>query len=109
MSEHNVYRNALGTLYLTAYVDDLLSFQVDHSEVTRVLAAIQAQVLLRPTAELLVSQTIAFLGRQLAHEGEYIEGYLWMQAHDQGPGGTEHAGQQTCQHSRDGSLEINGQ
>ena len=40
MSERNVYRNAFGTLYLMAYVDDLLSFKVD-SEVTRVFAAIR--------------------------------------------------------------------
>ena len=55
-----------------AYVGDLLSFQVD-SEVTRVFAAIRAKVLLRPTVELLVGQTIAFLGRELTHEGERIE------------------------------------
>ena len=55
-----------------AYVDDLLFFVVDE-EVTEAVKAIQAQVLLRPTGELLVGHTISFLGRQLTHKGEYIE------------------------------------
>ena len=55
-----------------AYVDDLLFFGED-TEVTRVFKAIQAQVLLRPTGELLIGHTISFLGRQLTNKGEYIE------------------------------------
>ena len=69
VSEPNVYKNILGTLYVMAYVDDLLFFGED----TEVFKAIQAQVLLRPTGELLVGHTISFLGRQLTHKGEYIE------------------------------------
>ena len=72
ISEPNVYRNIAGTLFLMVYVDDLLLFGID-SEVTRIFAAVQAQVLLRPTGELLIGQTISFLGRQLTHRGEYIE------------------------------------
>ena len=71
MSEPNVYKNALGTIFLIAYVDDLLFFGVD-TEVTRIFKAIQAQIFLRPTGEL-VGHTIAFLGRQLTHKGEYIK------------------------------------
>ena len=72
VSEPNVYKNILGTLYVMAYVDDLLFFGED-TEVTRVFKAIQAQVLLRPTGELLIEHTISFLGRQLTNKGEYIE------------------------------------
>ena len=72
VSKPNVYKNALGALFLLAHVDDLLFFGVD-TEVTRIFKAIQAQVLVRPTGELLVGHTIAFLGRQLTHKGEYIE------------------------------------
>ena len=72
VSEPNVYKNILGTLYVMAYVDDLLFFGED-TEVTRVFKAIQAQVLLRPTGELLIGHTISFLGRQLTNKGEYIE------------------------------------
>ena len=71
-SEPNVYKNALGTLFQMAYVDDLLFFGVD-TEVRRIFKAIQAQVVLRPTGELLVEHTMAFLGRQLTHKGEYVE------------------------------------
>ena len=56
VSEPNVYKNILGTLYVMAYVDDLLFFGED-TEVTRVFKAIQAQVLLRPTGELLAGHT----------------------------------------------------
>ena len=45
----------------------------EDTEVTRAFRAIQAQVLLRPTGELLVGHIISFLGRQLTHKGEYIE------------------------------------
>ena len=55
-----------------AYVDCLLFFGED-TEVTRVFKVIQAQVLLRPTGELLIGHTISLLGRQLTHKGEYIE------------------------------------
>ena len=72
VSEPNVYKNILGTLFIMAYVDDLLFSGVDE-EVTKAFKAIQAQVLLRPTGELLVGHTISFLGRQLTHKGEYIE------------------------------------
>ena len=72
VSEPNVHKNILGTLYVTAYVDDLLFFGED-TEVTRVFKAIQAQVLLRPTGGLLIGHTISVLGRQLTNKGEYIE------------------------------------
>ena len=55
-----------------AYVDDLLFFGED-AEVTKLFKAIHAQVLLRPTGELLVGHTISFPARQLTHKGEYIE------------------------------------
>ena len=64
--EPNVCENALGTMFLMAYVNDLFLFGVD-TEVTRVFKAIQAQVLLRCTGEL-VGHTLAFLGRQLTHK-----------------------------------------
>ena len=72
VSEPNVYKNILGTIYVMGYVDNLLFFGED-TEVTRVFKAIQAQVLLRPTGELLFGHTISFFGRQLTHRGEYIE------------------------------------
>ena len=59
VGEPNVYRTALGTLYLMAYVDDLLFFGEDN-EVTRMFKAIQAQRLLLATGELLIGQTKAF-------------------------------------------------
>ena len=105
VSEPNVYKNTLGTLYVMAYVDDLLFFAED-TEVTKVFKAIQAQVLLRPTGELLVGHTISFLGRHLTHQGEYIEitlGDKYMNTLLE----EQDIQQQTRQHPRDGSAEDN--
>ena len=86
---------------MSAYVDDLLFFQVD-TEVTGVFKPMQGQVLLRPTGELLIGQTISFRGRQLTNKGEYIEitlGDKYMNTLR-----ARHAQPQTREHARDGST-----
>lgn len=55
VSQPDVYRNALGTFYLVAYMNDLFFFEL-------------RQALLRPTGELVVGPKTAFNGQQLKHK-----------------------------------------
>ena len=69
-SEPNVYRNKECTIHLLVYVDDVL-FIGEPDKVKTIFEAIQKQVLLRPTGNLTIGETIQFLGRDITHNGDH--------------------------------------
>ena len=71
-SEPNVYKTNNGTTYILVYVDDLLFIGQDDI-VNELFAAIQKQLMLRPTGELSMEQTISFLGRDITSKGDHYE------------------------------------
>ena len=71
-SEPNVYKTNGGTAYILVYVDDLLFIGQDDI-VNNLFTAIQKQLMLRPTGELSMEQTISFLGRDITNKGDHYE------------------------------------
>ena len=71
-SEPNVYKTNNGTAYILVYVDDLLFIGQDDI-VNELFSAIQKQLMLRPTGELSMEQTISFLGRDITNKGDHYE------------------------------------
>ena len=71
-SEPNVYKTSNGTAYILVYVDDLLFIGQDNI-VNELFSAIQKQLMLRPTGELSMEQTISFLGRDITNKGDHYE------------------------------------
>ena len=74
-AEPNVYCNSAGTVYIMAYVDDLL-FVGEPQQIQDTFRAIQKQLLLRPTGTLTMGQTIAFL----SHTEETTMRLAWQTA-----------------------------
>ena len=71
-SEPNVYKTSNGAADILVYVDDLLFIGQDNI-VNELFAAIQKQLMLRPTGELAMEQTISFLGRDITNKGDHYE------------------------------------
>ena len=71
-SEPNVYKTSNGAAYILVYVDDLLFIGQDNI-VNDLFSAIQKQLLLRPTGELTMEQTISFPGRDITNKGDHYE------------------------------------
>ena len=71
-SEPNVYKTNNGTAYILVYVDDLLFIGQDDI-VNNLFTAIQKQLMLRPTGELSMEQTISFLGRDITNKGDHYK------------------------------------
>ena len=63
-SEPNVFRTATGNAFILVYVDDRL-FLGEPAVVNKLLADIQQQLLLRPTGDLTVGNSVNFLGGNL--------------------------------------------
>ena len=61
-----------GDAYILCYVDDLL-FIGQQETVNKLFKSIQQHLLLRPTGELTVGNTISFLGRNICNKGDYYE------------------------------------
>ena len=72
VSEPNVYATPQGDAYILCYVDDLL-FIGQQETVNKLFRSIQQHLLLRPTGELTVRNTISFLGRNICNKGDYYE------------------------------------
>ena len=72
VSEPNVYATPGGDSYILCYVDDLL-FIGQQETVNKLFRSIQQHLLLRPTGELTVGNTISFLGRNICNKGDYYE------------------------------------
>ena len=72
VSEPNVYATPGGDAYILCYVDDLL-FIGQQETVNKLFKSIQQHLLLRPTGELTVGNTISFLGRNICNKGDYYE------------------------------------
>ena len=72
VSEPNVYATPQGDAYILCYVDDLL-FIGQQETVNKLFKSIQQHLLLRPTGELTVGNTISFLGRNICNKGDYYE------------------------------------
>ena len=70
-SEPNVYKTSNGAAYILVYVDDSLFIGQDNI-VNDLFSAIQKQLLLRPTGELTMEQTISFLGRDITNKGDHL-------------------------------------
>ena len=70
VSEPNVYATPGGDAYILCYVDDLL-FIGQQETVNKLFKSIQQHLLLRPTGELTVGNTISFLGRNICSKGDY--------------------------------------
>ena len=71
-SEPNVFRTATGNAFILVYVDDLL-FLGEPAVVNKLFADIQQQLLLRPTGDLTVGNSVNFLGRNISNKGDYYE------------------------------------
>ena len=71
-SEPNVFKTATGNAFVLCYVDDLL-FLGEPTAVNKLFSDIQQHLLLRPTGDLSVGNTVNFLGRNIANKGDYYE------------------------------------
>ena len=71
-SEPNVFKTATGNAFVLCYVDDLL-FLGEPTAVNKLFTDIQQHLLLRPTGDLSVGNTVNFLGRNIANKGDYYE------------------------------------
>ena len=71
-SEPNVFKTTAGNAFVLCYVDDLL-FLGEPTVVDKLFADIQQHLLLRPTGDLTVGNTISFLGRNITINGDYYE------------------------------------
>ena len=71
-SEPNVYKTRNGAAYILVYVDDLLFIGQDNI-VNDLFSAIQKQLMLRPTGELSMEQTISVLRRDITNKGDHYE------------------------------------
>ena len=69
-SEPDVFKTTAGNAFVLRYVDDLL-FLGEPTVVDELFANIQQHLLLRPTGDLTVGNTINFLGRNVANKGDY--------------------------------------
>lgn len=72
VSEPNAFTNKERTVFVLVYVDDLL-FLGKPQGVDAIFQAIQQPVLLRHTGTLGVGQTVHFLGREIANNGDHHE------------------------------------
>ena len=90
--EPNVYTTVEGDAYIQCYVDDRL-FIGQQETVTKLFKSIQKHVLLRPTGDLTVGNTISFLGRNIRNKGDYYEISL---AHSYTTELLEEAGMSNC-------------
>ena len=90
--EPNVYTTVEGDAYIQCYVDDRL-FIGQQETVTKLFKSIQKHVLLRPTGDLTVGNTISFLGRNICNKGDYYEISL---AHSYTTELLEEAGMSNC-------------
>ena len=72
VSEPIVYATPQGDAYIRCYVDDPL-FIGQQETVNKLFKSIQQHLLLRPTGELTVGNTISFLGRNSCNKGDYYE------------------------------------
>ena len=90
--EPNVYTTVEGDAYIQCYVDDRL-FIGQQETVTKLFKSIQKHVLLRPTGDLTVGNTISFLGRNICNKGDYYEISL---AHSYATELLEEAGMSNC-------------
>ena len=70
VSEPNVYAKPGGDAYILCYVDDLFIGQQERSISC---SRVGQHLLLRPTGELTVGNTISFLGRNICNQGDYYE------------------------------------
>ena len=61
-----------GNAFILVYVDDLL-FLGEPTVVNKLFADIQQQLLLRPTGDLTVGNSVNFLGRNISNKGDYNE------------------------------------
>ena len=71
-SEPNVFKTTAGNAFILCYVDDLL-FLGEPTVVDKLFTDIQQHLLLRPTGDLTVGNTINFLGRNITNKGDYYE------------------------------------
>ena len=71
-SEPNVFKTTAGNAFVLCYVDDLL-FLGEPTVVDKLFTDIQQHLLLRPTGDLTVGNTIDFLGRNITNNGDYYE------------------------------------
>ena len=71
-SEPNVFKTTAGNAFVLCYVDDLL-FLGEPTVVDKLFTDIQQHLLLRPTGDLTVGNTINFLGRNITNNGDYYE------------------------------------
>ena len=68
----SVFKTATGNAFVLCYVDDLL-FLGEPTAVNKLFTDIQQHLLLRPTGDLSVGNTVNFLGRNIANKGDYYE------------------------------------
>ena len=71
-SEPNVYKTTAGNVFVLCYVDDLL-FLGEPTAVNKLFTDIQQHLLLQPTGDLTVGNTVSFLGRNIVNKGDYYE------------------------------------
>ena len=73
-SEPNVFKTTAVNAFVLClcYVDDLL-FLGEPTAVNKLFTDIQQHLLLRPTGDLSVGNTVNFLGRNIANKGDYYE------------------------------------
>ena len=71
-SEPNAFKTATGNAFILVYVDDLL-FLGEPTVVNKPFADIQQQLLLRPTGDLTVGNSVNFVGRNISNKGDYYE------------------------------------
>ena len=72
VSEPNVFKTTSGDAFILCYVDDLM-FLGEQATVTKLFTNIQQQLLLRPTGDLAIGNTVSFLGRNVTNQGDYYE------------------------------------
>ena len=71
-SEPNVFKTATGNAFILVCVDDLL-FLGRPTVVNKLFADIQQQLLLPPTGDSTVRDSVNFLGRNISNKGDYYE------------------------------------
>ena len=72
VSEPNVFKTATGDAFILCYVDDLM-FLGEPTTISNLFTSIQKHLLLRPTGDLTIGNTVSFLGRNIANKGDYYE------------------------------------
>ena len=68
----SVFKTTAGNAFILCYVDDLM-FLGEPTTVAALFTGIQQQLLLRPTGDLTIGNTVSFLGRNITNQGDYYE------------------------------------